>query len=639
MNPAPRAVPPGGRIILWDAPEDPPRMDDGVVITWNRHPGGGNVSLLDYVEQNGERFRDRFLAWAAILGETELLGKSLIEHLSLGDGFSYWWMTPLAEKSPWKSPWIKDVLRFFAFEEILAGKKVRQVVLVSRDGRLRKILAGFCKKRRLEFQQMLPAERSGADRIKTSLGDKLPHILHGFATLVRQVWIRRKFLRRSSAPWQGGEKATTIFSYFFHLEPGTREFRSRYWGEVTDLVRTHDTPMNWAHLFYPHPAVPEAGEALTRLAGFNDGATSHERHAFIDDFLSWGVVMRTLRNWIRLMCVSWRLSPAMRGTTGGAIGLWPLISKDWNSTLRGSRAVMNLFWKELFDAALSSVPHQSLGIYLWENQPWEQACLHAWRKHGHGKVVGVAHSTIRFWDLRYFGFEKHSSSPNPRPMPDVVAINGKGMREAISESGIPFEVCECEALRFGYLQPFGKSSRNSPKNDGVFRILVLGDYLPSETARMLDLLASSAPALAPDIEFTLKPHPNHLPDLSRYSGLKMNVVTEPIGELLADYHAAYSSNITSAALDAYLAGLPVIVLHPDSDLNYSPLRNRKGTHFVSDSDGFSRAVHAARFGPHEFDGEDYFHFDPDMRGWRNILDGHPVAADSAATPTSTGNYS
>lgn len=634
-----RPVPPGGNVIVWDATEDPPQTDDGIVYTWNRHPRSGDVSLLDHVEQNGERLRERFLAWAAKFGKTEFFGISLIEHLSLGDGFSYWWMTPLAEKSPWKSPWIKDVLRLFALEEILAEKKARKVVLVSRDRRLREILGQFCLKEELEFQHILPAEQSGESRIKTGLGEKLPHILHGLATLVRQVWIRRKFLSRVAGPWQGGDKATTILSYFFYLEPEAKEFRSRYWGELTDLVRKLETPVNWVHLFYPHPDVPTAADALTRLDGFRAGAASNERHAFIDDFLSWGVVMRTLRNWIRLTRVSRRLGPAMQETTDGSIGLWPLISNDWNSSLRGSRAVMNLFWKELFDAAFSSVPHQSLGIYLWENQPWEQGCVHAWRKQGHDQVVGVAHSTIRFWDLRYFGFEKDSSSTQARPMPDVVAINGKGMSEAISGSGSPFDVCECEALRFSYLQPVGESSRNSRKNEGVFRVLVLGDYLSAETTRMLDLLASSAPALAPDIEFTLKPHPNHLPDLSRYSGLKMNVVTEPIGDLLAFYDAAYSSNITSAALDAYLAGLPVIVLYPDNDLNYSPLRNRKGVHFVTDSAGFSKAIQAVRSEPHEFDGDDYFHFDPSMHGWRNILAGHPAAVNSAAKAISPGNYS
>ena len=630
----------GDTVILWDGPDAPPAMGDGFVCTWNRHPGSCELSLLDYVEQNGGRLRQMFLAWAEDFGEAVIFGKSLIEHLSLGDGFSYWWMTPFVEKSPWKSPWIKDVLRLFALEEILSEKKARKVVLVSHDGRLRKILGGFCKKRHLEFQQIPPANQGGESQSKTSLRDKLPHILHGLATLIRQVWIRRKFLSRVSSPWKGGEKATTIFSYFFHLEPGTGEFRSRYWGEVTDLVRNLETPVNWVHLFYPHPAVPGAGDALTLLENFNTGAVGHERHAFIDDFLSWDVVMRTLRNWIRLVLVSWRLGPALRTTREGSLGLWPLISTDWNSTLRGSRAVMNLFWKELFDAALSVVPHQSLGLFLWENQPWEQACVHAWRRHGHGKMVGVAHSTIRFWDLRYFGFGSDPSSSYPRPMPDVVAVNGKGMREAIAGAGIPFEVCECEALRFGYLQPFCKSRKFEPKlKDDVFRVLVLGDYLPAETARMLDLLASSALALAPDIEFTLKPHPNYLPDLSRYSGLKMNITTEPIGELLASHDAAYSSNITSAALDAYLARLPVIVLYPNHDLNYSPLRNRKGAHFVTDSTEFSKAIHAVRFGAHEFDGEDYFHFDPAMRGWRNILDGPPTAADSAAKPTSPGVYS
>lgn len=631
-------MPAGGTAILWDAPDTPPRMDDGIVCIWNRQPGADGISLLDYVEQNGERFREKFLSWSAHFGKTVFLGKSLIEHLSLGDGFSYWWMTPLVEKSPWKSPWIKDVLRLFAFEEILAEQKARKVVLVSRDRRLSKILGKFCKDQQLEFQQIAPVEQSGESLLQPGFGGKLPHILQGLSTLVRQVWIRRGFLNQKAGPWKDGSKAVTIFSYFFNLETGSKEFRSRYWGNLTDLVRNLGIPVNWVHMFYPHPAVPEAGDALTKVEDFNAGAATHERHLFVDSFLSWSVVLRTIQNWIRLILVSWRLSPALHEVQKGVPGFWPLISNDWNSTLRGSRAVMNLLWKELFDAALSAAPHQSLGIYLLENQPWEQACVHSWHRHGHGKLVAVAHSTIRFWDLRYFGFEKDSSLSLPRPLPDVMAINGRGMRNAMSESKMPFEICECEALRFGYLQPFCESPKSPPKKDGVFRILVLGDYLPAETTRMLDLLTSSAPGLPPDISFTLKPHPNHVPDLSRYEGLTMNVVTDPLAELLSLYDAAYASNITSAALDACLAGMPVIVLHPTDDLNYSPLRDQKGVHFVTDSADFSTAIHAVRSCLHEFDRKDFFQFDPAMRGWRTILEDQFTASNSAAKSTSSGDH-
>ena len=70
--------------------------------------------------------------------------------------------------------------------------------------------------------------------------------------------------------------------------------------------------------------------------------------------------------------------------------------------MRGSAAVINLLWIELFDQALRDAPRQDKGFYLCENQGWERAFIHAWRKHGHGELIAVPHATVRFWDLRYF---------------------------------------------------------------------------------------------------------------------------------------------------------------------------------------------------------------------------------------------
>ncbi len=621
LNSDQTTVPSGETVILWDGPDAPPAMDGGFICTWNRHPESRELSLLDYVEQNGERLRQMFLTWSDGLGSIKVSGKSLIDHLSLGDGLSYWWMTPFVEKSPWKSPWIKDVLRLFALEEILASRKPKKLVFVGRNDRLQIVLGRLCQIEGMEFEQIFS---TGADRELPRMGGlvkKLPLVLQGMATLARQVWIRREFLRQGTGLWKGGKNAATIVSYFFHLEPVSESFRSRFWGNLPDLVRDLGFPLNWVHMFYPHPDIPNAKDAAAKAEGFNARSTEHERHTFIDGFLSPGVVARTIRNWFRLFSVSLRLARPMRETAEGPLRFWPLIVGDWNASLRGSAAVMNLFWKELFDAALTAAPRQSLGLYLWENQPWEQAWIHAWRKNGHGRLVGVAHSTMRFWDLRYFGHTAGSSGRFPRPMHDIAAINGKGMMDALAGAETPFEVRECEALRFAHLQPFCESRTSRSKaRDGIFRIIVLGDYLPAETARMLDLLASSVSGLPQHIAFTLKPHPNHIPDVTRYGGLKIDIDTSPLGELLPLHDAAYVSNITSASLDAFLAGLPVIVLCPFNDLNYSPLRGWKDARFVSDRAGFLGAIDdAAKAGPRGSAANDYFRFDAGLSGWRRIF--------------------
>ncbi len=67
---------------------------------WNDHEETDSVhSLPVYVEKHSNRLRDKYLAWIHDLGESQISGKRLIDHLALEEGLSYWWMTLLVEKS------------------------------------------------------------------------------------------------------------------------------------------------------------------------------------------------------------------------------------------------------------------------------------------------------------------------------------------------------------------------------------------------------------------------------------------------------------------------------------------------------------------------------------------------------------
>ena len=68
--------------------------------------------------------------------------------------------------------------------------------------------------------------------------------------------------------------------------------------------------------------------------------------------------------------------------------LWPLIKDDWRKSISGVTAIQNIIYSELFDVTLQKLPRQRMGLYLYEGQEWEQAFIHAWRKHGHDRPVG-----------------------------------------------------------------------------------------------------------------------------------------------------------------------------------------------------------------------------------------------------------
>ena len=75
--------------------------------------------------------------------------------------------------------------------------------------------------------------------------------------------------------------------------------------------------------------------------------------------------------------------------------------KEWRDTTFGKSAMKMCLQIALIEDFTKCLPRQKLGVYVQENQPWEVALLHFWRQFGHGQIIGVPHSTIRFWDLRY----------------------------------------------------------------------------------------------------------------------------------------------------------------------------------------------------------------------------------------------
>jgi surface carbohydrate biosynthesis protein (TIGR04326 family) len=181
---------------------------------------------------------------------------------------------------------------------------------------------------------------------------------------------------------------------------------------------------------------------------------------------------------------------------------------------------------------------------------------------------------------------------------------------------------EVEALRYLHLGELKNLSDTPPvtPEEGI-RVLVLGDYVPSNTQRQMNLLEKAASLLPAATEFTVKPHPA-CPILPRdYPGLSMTVTMEPIAKLLADCDVAYSSAVTSAAVDAYCSGVPTVsVVDPDS-LNLSPLRGYREALFVSTPGELATALISIAAVPQSAtDRPKIFTVDSRLPRWRNLLD-------------------
>lgn len=616
-------------LLVWDAEGAPP-ITGYKTVCW-RSVGDDApdvISIPKLVETNADSLKKRYLSWVYELGEVRIRGLRLIDHLELRSGFSYWWMTLFAEKCNYvKSPHIDHAIRLMAFEDWIKGKSFGHMVVVSSNAHLAECLRTWCVASGVSFEwQPLPATAEQQSWLK-KIHQALPHSLQAITWLVLYLVRRWPLKGAGLSGWRQSGGQTTFVSYLFNLAPDAASegrFASYYWEHLPENLQRDGCKTNWLHLYVEHALLPNAREAAKVICQFNNTAKDGQKHVALDTFLSWTVVFKTLRDWFRL---GWRakgLQQAFFLSHGAEIPIWPLFREEWRCSLTGKDALSNLLYCNLFESAFKSLALQRVGVYLQENQGWEFACIHAWKAAGHGRLIGTPHSIVRYWDLRYF-FDPRSytrSGVNNLPLPDQVALNGLAAFDAYRAGDYPLEdVAEVEALRYLHLSEAKKRVEPVlPGSDGHLRILVLGDYDSNYTKKQLLLFEKTAQFLPSDAIITLKPHPGCPVQLSDFPGLKMQMTTNSVPELLDDCDVVYTSSNTAAAVDAYCSGIPVVSLLDPSRLNLSPLRGREGVSFVSTPEELASALISAAAGPRGiFSADDFFWLDSTMPRWKNLI--------------------
>ena len=620
------------KVLIWDSVQLYPSSGFGSILLW-RSFGDKNcsniISIPQLIEANSDSLRSRYLAWVYELGELRIKGKRLVDHLQLRPGFSYWWMTLLSEKANYsKSPQITDAISLLAFSDWASNKTLDSVTLVSTNQALADCLSLWCEKSGAAFKWEQLAKQTASSSFIRRAYDLLPTAMRALIFLMHYL-INRWALRGVGLDeWRNSAGQITFVSYLDNLLPAavtTGQYESRYWGHLPEVLKDESVQTNWLHLYVKNKLVPSAKHATILLSAFNQNEQGNRCHVTLDSFISLKAVVRIIYDYIWLTLLRASLDSDLNYVGPDVlVNLWPLFRNDWHKSMGGDSCMSNLLNLILFESAIKNLPKQLQGLYLQENQGWEFGFIHAWQSFGHGTLVGVPHSTVRFWDLRYF-FDTRSyvrTVQNDLPIPNIVACNGPVACSSYVKGGYPIEyLFEVEALRYLYLAriDLARGSKRNRSNN-VVRLLVFGDSLPSITQLQLKLLVEALALLSENFEIIIKPHPNCPLDFSDYPSLNLQVINESVENLLCQCDIAYSSGVSSAALDAYLFGVPIVMFLDPSILSLSPLRGFVGPFFVSTSQELARSlIYIVSNKQMESYKPTYFRLDLQLSNWKRLL--------------------
>ncbi|EMJ96559.1 TIGR04326 family surface carbohydrate biosynthesis protein [Leptospira alstonii] len=607
-------------VLIWDNNEPFPKFD-GIILLWNSFYEDANLnihSLPRLIESKSDLYRKEYLSLAYELGEAKIQNRRIVDWLEIRPGLSFWWMSLLVENNYGKSSEIPNRIKFFALLDFLNPLEIDFLRFFTESLVLAKSVKRYCKTREIKYK---------VDKKKTnvSIVQKirrfLPLFFQSFVFLFHFAIVRWIFFPK---PKKTSSSKLVFFSYFLNFDRDLVKqsvFSSDYWGKLVAFLNKENILTRWFHFFVDYEALPTISDAKNLIESFND-TEINQFHSLIEEYLSLKVLVKSIFDFLKMNVVSFRIRK-IRGFFKYQNGdLQYLYEEDLIDSLRGRAAMLNCLYINLFHQISKDLSEAKTVFYLQENQSWEIALVHA-MKAQNLNVFGVPHATIRYWDLRYFYDPRsyYKESNCFLPYPDKVAVNGPGAKSALLESDFPSErILDVEALRYMFLNQLSRKKGNKEiKNSQGYRMLILGDYLPLATFKQMQVFSEAYSKMSSNCTFTVKPHPVCPISKKDYVDIEFNVIDSPLAAVLDQYDFVYTSNITSAAVDAYSVGLPIISFLDGETLNMSPLRGRRNVFFVSNASELVEAFESVKK-LSAGDLDTFFNLEEDIPRWCTLIE-------------------
>ena len=640
----------GGRtILIWDSENQyPEECSNQLLILWqgvNETLNKNIISLPAIVEREAEVLRREYLKWVDKLSEHTIGSQSITERLAIRENLSAWWLTLIDQKCVYyQSPHIVDVVKIIALSRfVFLGKEIAKIKVVSKNKNLINSLRLWSMKNRVKFL-------SSGEEIKTNRSFNLNWTLSPGKAL---VWISLQYIKRSRLnnikliarrPGHCG----TIFFSFLPSDLSLNAKADKYWSPLLDFVKTKRANVRIVFI-YSGPFSRSDCRRINEFINCLNLDSPLHTYEVLSSNLTFKVFVKTVYDWFLLWTRSGKRSFITGIPTLAGFDVKAFLEVDWNESFHGRASLQNILNLNLMERCLRDQSKDTLGLYLAEGQAWESTLISTWRRLGLGKINGYAHSTVRFWDLRYFHFDNSASRHGQlaRPTPDRIIVNGKlAIRNFFNEGARP-DLIECEATRYLYLQApnIGVSgctefqvdslstapdrevedyvvnySLNESTSGGPNRVLVLLDYTRHHSLRLLGLLSKIKIHHNQEILFNVRMHPEATFDICLPGELRFIDRQVPLHSLFDDHDLVICSAVSSAALECYIDGKPLLVFLDPAGFNLSSVRGLSGVTFFSTEEHLvSHLVDINLLKPPRVNARCFFNIDSSLTLWKRLL--------------------
>ncbi len=593
-----------------------------VVLLWNDFNGNNRniISLSQFIESNAEAYRKLYLSWVYKFSSSLINNIKICDYLILGQEFKYWSLTSIAQKfNISDSSYINDSIKLFALEKILLESKTQKINVNIKSKTINLTIKELC----LKSQITCNLNSKKCNYQLKIYKDLFFLILKAFLFFLKySIGSLKANKKESNKLVPLGQISFIDILVHFDIKAFSKGiFISNYWTELVNKMAELKINTNWIHTYYKYNENASLSEAEKNINNINSNNVNKQFHTIFESSISLKLLLNSWTIYITTLFKSIKLALLNReyySPTNSNLNFEYLFRKDFMDSLLGPNKILNIIRFNLYPEVLSKFPNQKLGFYIQEFQPWELILVYTWKKLGFGDIIGVPHSTIRFWDLRYF-FDAQIFKCDSKGyyFPDKIAVNGSAAKQMLIKSNYqPSIIVEVEALRYLHLLDTSNENNIFIKSKEEFYLLVCGDFLQSTNIKIFSILINAINSLKLDLKIFFKPHPAlFFNPKDIYS--EVIIIEDKLENILANFDAVITSNISSSSVDAYAKGIPVFQYLDGKFFNMSPLRNNKEIRYFSNSSDLNNLL--LNFNTNNSSNDNYFYLEKDVPKWIQLI--------------------
>jgi surface carbohydrate biosynthesis protein (TIGR04326 family) len=535
--------------------------------------------LRDHADAAADEVRRIYPRW---LWEWAV-GSGVFSMAAFAGPISWWWYTPISEKSCLRSPLIRELYWLVLLRHLLdAHPGIREVSWHGDDTRLAAVAERLVVGRGRRFAATITG--AGRRTVPRLVLRRLAYV--GYA-LIRWALVRAD--RKPPAPAESAELLFfTRFPSTWDLRDGT--WRDRIFGTAPEYLARAGHPVVYAAAFYGGLPGVLRWRRRRRSHAVAAPVCELEPRLGLWRFLRCQMTPALFARYLKL-----RRRAARTPVTFAGIDVTTLLWRELDESVLSPEIPACVTAQAAMRSLLATLPRAQGVVASFEYQPSERAVAVAAHSRPGVTVTGVQAAMYNGnqmgWDFQTPETERAWLEGQRHHMPDVVCAYGE-LADRVFARGFGEERVELiGGLRYRF---DGREGDVPPRRDAV---LVATTSMPAESMGLIDLVLAAAAEL-PDISLLFKFHPlvalgDHVACAARrYPGLRWESTGAPMAELLPGTSLTVCGG-TSAAVEAIVYGSMPLVFRPIGEITGDPTLHIPEAVFTWSSVAELRAVLSA----------------------------------------------